>query len=49
MGWKRIVEYWNDPLYKELNETALEAAEKYNCSLSDLRMAGLEYPEEIIW
>ena len=46
---KRIVEYWNDPLYKELKETAVEAAEQYNCSPSDLRIAGLDYPEEIIW
>lgn len=46
---KRIVEYWNDPLHKELKETAVKAAEQYNCSPSDLRIAGFDYPEEIIW
>jgi hypothetical protein len=40
---------WNDPLFKELKETAMEAAAQYNCFPSDLRIEGFDYPHEIIW
>ena len=46
---KKIVEYWNDPLHKEFKITAEEVAAKYKCSPSDLKIAGLDYPEEITW
>jgi len=46
---KRIVEFHHDPLHIELKMTAKDAAEQYKCSPSDLKMSGLDYPEEIEW
>ena len=46
---KRIVEYQQDDLHRSYKMSAEEAVEQYHCAPSDLRIPGLEYPEEIDW
>lgn len=46
---KRIAEYISDKDHKEINKVVMAAAKEYNCPRSDIRLTGIEYPEEIIW
>jgi hypothetical protein len=46
---KRIADFRSDPVHREIKEVVDEAAKENGCSGSDIRLEGIEYPEEILW
>lgn len=46
---KRIAEFDFDDEYSNIKKSIDEAAKKYNCHHSELRLSDMEYPEEITW
>lgn len=46
---KRVAEFRYDEEYKEINEVVKEAARERGCVQGDIRLAGLEYPEDFEW
>jgi hypothetical protein len=46
---KRIADFQADPDYREIKEVVAEAVKEHGCSESDIRLEGIEYPEEILW
>lgn len=46
---KRIAEYSYDRDHQEIMEVVSEAAKENGCSKGDIRLEGIEYPEDIVW
>lgn len=46
---KRIAEFSMDTEHREIKKVAAQAAKDYGCSESEIRLQGIEYPEEIVW
>lgn len=46
---KRIIEYSNDSEYCEIREVIIQGAKDYGCHEADIRLKGIEYPDEILW
>jgi hypothetical protein len=45
---KRIIEFRTDAEHRGIKEAVDEAAKEHNCPEGDIRLIGLEYPEEIL-
>lgn len=46
---KRIAGHYNDKEHAEIQEVVSEAAREYGCPEGDIRLEGVEYPEDILW
>lgn len=46
---KRIAEYSHDREHEEIMEVVTAAAREHECSKGDIRIKGIEYPEDIVW
>ena len=46
---KRIAEFDYDDEYCNIEKSIDEAAKKYNCHKSELRLSEMDYPESIVW
>ncbi|MDF2546774.1 MAG: hypothetical protein K0R93_1672 [Anaerosolibacter sp.] len=46
---KRIAEFAHDKEHNEINKVVAEAAKEYGCAQGDIRLKGIEYPEDFIW
>ncbi len=46
---KRIIEFNADGEHREIKRVVKEAAIKYGCSEGNIRLKGIEYPEDIVW
>lgn len=46
---KRIAEYYRDSDYQEISEVVGEGAKEYGCPKSEIRLQGVEYPEDFQW
>lgn len=46
---KRVIRYWDYQEYIDLENTLNEYAEKNQCSIDNVGLTGVEYPEDIIW
>lgn len=46
---KRIAEYRYDKDHDEIKEVITEAAREHDCAPGDIRLQGIEYPDEVIW
>lgn len=46
---KRIAEFSMDAEHQEIKQVVVQAAQEYGCSEEDIRLQGIEYPEEIVW
>jgi hypothetical protein len=46
---KRIAEYRYDREHGEIEEVVLAAAREHGCPRGDIRLEGIEYPEDIVW
>lgn len=46
---KRIAEYRHDKEHDEIKEVVAEAARDYGYAQGDIRLEGIEYPEDIVW
>ena len=46
---KRIAEYRNDAEHDEIKEVVREAAREHGCCEEDIRLEGIEYPDEFVW
>ena len=46
---RRIADFWNDHEHNEIKKEVALAAREYNCSESEIRMRGYDYPDEIEW
>lgn len=46
---KRIAEYRYDKEHKNIKEVAESAAREYGCSQGEVRLRGIEYPDDIVW
>ncbi|WP_163192554.1 DUF6904 family protein [Clostridium thermarum] len=46
---KRIVEYYRDDDYKEISEAIDEAVREFGWPKSEIKIQGIEYPENIEW
>jgi hypothetical protein len=46
---KRIAEYRYDREHDEIEEVVSEAAQEHGCPRGDIRLNGVEYPEDIVW
>lgn len=46
---KRIAEYQNDREHDEIKEVIAAAAKEYGCAQANIRLKGIEYPEDIVW
>jgi hypothetical protein len=46
---RRIAEYENDEEHDEIKRLVSKAAKEYSCSEGEIRLHGIEYPEDIIW
>lgn len=46
---KRIAEFRSDTEHREIKEVVAEAAKEHGCCEGDIRLKGIEYPEEILW
>jgi hypothetical protein len=46
---KRIVEFRTNAEHREMKEVVAEAAKEHGYFEGDIRLIGLEYPEEILW
>ncbi|HEY5585311.1 MAG TPA: hypothetical protein VIK78_12595 [Ruminiclostridium sp.] len=46
---KRIAEFMYDEEHKEINEVVTVAAREGGCAQNDIRLQGLEYPEDFEW
>lgn len=46
---KRIAEYRYDREQEEIKEVVRAAAREYGCSQGEIRLRGIEYPEDIVW
>lgn len=46
---RRIAQYRDDNEHDEIKEVVAEAAKEYECAQGDIRLKGIEYPEDIVW
>ena len=46
---RRIAHFQYDDEHREIKDVVVRAAREYNCSEAEIRLAGSEYPQEIIW
>lgn len=46
---KRIAEYENDEEHDEIKHVVSKAAKEYGCQEGEIRLHGIEYPEDILW
>ena len=46
---RRITEYYIESDYQEISEVVREAAEEYGCPKSEIKLQGMEYPEDFQW
>jgi hypothetical protein len=46
---RRIAEYENDEEHEEIKNVVSKAAKEYGCQEGEIRLQGIEYPEDIIW
>jgi hypothetical protein len=46
---KRIAEYRYDREHEEIKEVVKSGAREYGCSRGEVRLSGIEYPENIVW
>lgn len=46
---KRIAEFRTDAEHSEIKEVVAEAAKEYSRCEGDIRIEGIEYPDEILW
>jgi hypothetical protein len=46
---KRIAEFRTDPEHREIKEVVADAAKEQGCLEGDIRLKGIEYPDEILW
>ena len=46
---KRIAEYSCSDEHNEIKEVVAEAAREHKCGPEDIRLEGIEYPDDIEW
>lgn len=46
---KRIADFRMDDEHREIKQVVAEAAKKHGCAEGDIRLKGIEYPEEFEW
>ena len=46
---KRVIKYWDYQEYIDLEEELIEYAEENQCDIDNIRIDGIDYPEEIDW
>ncbi len=46
---KRVIKYWEYQEYIDLEEELIEYAEENQCDIDNIRIDGIDYPEEIDW
>lgn len=46
---KRIAEFNMDDEHKEIKQVVSQAAKKHGCPEGEIRLKGIDYPEEILW
>lgn len=46
---RRIAEFWDDEEWQDIDKVLEAGAKKYGCPKSDVRLVGVEYPDEIEW
>ncbi|MEW6624392.1 MAG: hypothetical protein AB1420_14925 [Bacillota bacterium] len=46
---KRIVDFSNDTDHNEIKKVVVEAAKEYGCCEGNIRIQGIEYPDDITW
>jgi hypothetical protein len=46
---KSIAEFSYDSDHRKIKEVVVKAAKEHSCSEGDIRLEGIEYPDELVW